>query len=391
MSDVFPPTRAAGLARLAAFAPRAGRLYAGGRNTDAGPEARPTTALLSPYIRRRLVLEREAVAAAHAGQGDSARKFVEEVFWRTYWKGYLEQHPSLWTRYRAEVAHGWDRLAAEAGLRQRFDGATAGRTGIAAFDAWAGELVARNWLHNHARMWFASIWVFTLRLPWALGADFFARHLLDGDPASNTLSWRWVAGLHTQGRPYVARAENIARYTAGRFHPAGALDEDPEPLAEDVAAPLAAVPAGDAMPAGEIALLLHDDDLCAETLDLGEARVGAVVGFSAASAMARHGVAPAVAGFAEAALADGLARAGAAFGVPPLTLAGTDIAGWVRASAAPVVAPYAPLGPAAEAMAKLPIVRVLRPWDRLAWPHARRGFFQLREHIDEVLAVGGLG
>ncbi len=76
-----------------------------------------------------------------------------------------------------------------------------------------------GYLHNHARMWFASIWIFTLRLPWVLGADFFMRHLCDGDPASNTLSWRWVAGLHTRGKTYLARASNIATYTGGRFTP----------------------------------------------------------------------------------------------------------------------------------------------------------------------------
>ena len=61
-------------------------------------------------------------------------------------------------------------------------------TGIEGFDDWARELVDTGYMHNHARMWFASIWIFTLRLPWALGADFFLRHLLDADAASNTLS-----------------------------------------------------------------------------------------------------------------------------------------------------------------------------------------------------------
>jgi len=49
----------------------------------------------------------------------------------------------------------------------------------------------------------------TLGLPWQIGADFFPRHLLDGDAASNTLGWRWVAGLHTLGKVYAARSENI--------------------------------------------------------------------------------------------------------------------------------------------------------------------------------------
>jgi deoxyribodipyrimidine photo-lyase len=59
-------------------------------------------------------------------------------------------------------------------------------------------------------MWFASIWIFTLRLPWPLGAAFFQAHLQDHDAASNTLSWRWVAGIQTPGKHYLARAENIA-------------------------------------------------------------------------------------------------------------------------------------------------------------------------------------
>jgi deoxyribodipyrimidine photo-lyase len=81
------------------------------------------------------------------------------------------------------------------GPTQPLGGATFGRTGIACFDQWTGELLETGYLHNHARVWFSSIWIFTLRLPWKLGADFFIRFLNDGDSASNTLSWRWVAGL----------------------------------------------------------------------------------------------------------------------------------------------------------------------------------------------------
>ncbi len=92
-----------------------------------------------------------------------------------------------------------------------------GKTGIKCFDSWVNELRDRNYLHNHTRMWFASIWIFTLELPWQLGARFFMRHLLDGDAASNTLSWRWVAGLQTPGKHYLARSNNISRYTDGRF------------------------------------------------------------------------------------------------------------------------------------------------------------------------------
>ena len=86
------------------------------------------------------------------------------------------------------------------------------------------------------------------------------RHLIDGDPASNTLSWRWVAGLHTRGKPYAARAENIRRYTDGRYDPAG-LNEDPVALEEPDPPSARALPPGDAPPADDVALLLHLDDL----------------------------------------------------------------------------------------------------------------------------------
>ena len=91
------------------------------------------------------------------------------------------------------------------------------RSGIPAMDAWTSELIETGYLHNHARMWYASIWIHTLKLPWTLGAEFFLRNLLDGDVASNTLSWRWVAGLHTVGKFYLAQKSNICKFTAGRL------------------------------------------------------------------------------------------------------------------------------------------------------------------------------
>jgi hypothetical protein len=67
-------------------------------------------------------------------------------------------------------------------------------------------------------MWFASIWIFTLELPWQLGAEFFMQHLFDGDAASNTLGWRWVAGVQTQGKHYLASEWNIKKFTNNRFN-----------------------------------------------------------------------------------------------------------------------------------------------------------------------------
>jgi deoxyribodipyrimidine photo-lyase len=383
------PTRAAGLARLAAFVPRAGRLYAAERNHDRGAGRHDSVSGLSPYLRHRLVLEREVLAATIARWAPStAQKFVSEVYWRTYFKGFLERRPTIWHAYRREV----DLLQeAPAALRRDIAAAEAGTTGIDAFDHWARELVETGYLHNHARMWFASIWIFTLRLPWQAGADVFLRHLLDGDPASNTLSWRWVAGLHTRGRSYRATADNIARYTDGRFAPAG-LAATAEPLTEADEHPLRPAPAGDPLPDGPALLLLTEEDCAAETL-VDTARIAGAVAASSAAGRSPAPVAAAVTRWTEGALADAAARVGGS--VPNIPLAAAPLADAARqAGVDTIVTPYVPVGPAADALAAargalsaegMRVATVLRPEDAAAWPHAGRGFFQLRERIGELL------
>lgn len=374
MDRSFPMTRAAGLDRLSAFLADAGAAYAAERNTDRGPARAATTSALSPYLRRRLVTEAEVVAAAESAFGDGgAEKFVSEVFWRAYFKGHLETHPAAWTDALASAEADHARLLAEPGLRRTYEAAVQGRSGIDGFDDWARELVETGWLHNHARMWFASIWIFTLRLPWALGADFFMRHLLDGDPASNTLSWRWVAGLHTRGKHYVARAENIRRYTEGRFDPAG-LDEYPDALDEPMPPREIPLPPADAPPSGEGALLLHLDDLNPESLPLGAATVVRIGGLIAHADGASDRVRSADA----EAMADALARAAAHFGCP----AGPVEAGW--AGDQPVVTAWAPVGPSAAALPK-GCRRVRRAWDEAAWPRSTRGYSRLRSVIPALL------
>ncbi len=141
----FTPTRSAGLARLNDFVPRAGRIYADGRNADHGPDARANVSMLSPYIRHRLVTEEEVVAAVLARHsGAVAEKFVQEVLWRTYWKGWLELRPEVWARFVAER----DAVT----TNKYVAAAEAGTTGIDGFDDWARELTETGYLHNHARM-----------------------------------------------------------------------------------------------------------------------------------------------------------------------------------------------------------------------------------------------
>lgn len=387
MSTPMIATRAAGLQSLAAFVPRAGRAYADGRNVDAGPDQPRAVSGLSPYVRHRLLTEAEVVdAVLQRHTLSAAEKFVQEVCWRTYWKGWLQQRPQAWRDYVAARDAHLLRLQQISGLRLGYTQACEGRTGIDCFDAWAQELVATGTLHNHTRMWFASIWIFTLRLPWELGADWFMRHLADADAASNTLSWRWVAGLHTVGKHYVARAENIERYTRGRFNPVGQLNESAAPLTAPppyARQPLATLPSDD--PRTPSALLLTDDDLSAGDLWPAAApppRAIAVFrgGIAARSPQPLGAVASA---FANAAIDDAMARLRQRWPdsvvVEPEALAETG-AQQIRMAEAPV-------GPGADALPTLPlpVVAQRRDWDAAFWPHATRGFFQLRERIPQIL------
>ena len=266
----FEPTQGAGLKRLEKFAPRTGAHYTGQRNYDYGSTHRSSVSVLSPWIKHRLVTEEEVLTQILARHSLSASmKFVQEVFWRSYFKGWMEQHPSVWHGYQSGVEAGFNALESNKFRKTDFDAAIEGRTGIDCFDHWCGELIETGYLHNHARMWFASIWIFTLRLPWELGAHFFLNHLLDGDPAANTLSWRWVGGLHTKGKTYLARPSNIAQFTNGRFEPIGQLSLTAEPLLEDFDHPFVPLPPTQPMPQGNYLLLITPEDCRSETFISG--------------------------------------------------------------------------------------------------------------------------
>lgn len=379
----FQPSREAGLARLNAFLPRAGEAYARLRNYDYGPENRDNISLLSPYIRHRLVTEEEVVQAVLGKHSpNEADKFIQEVFWRTYWKGWLEMRPSLWDDWRREVAHLQD-----AGVDT--SEAEAGETGIPCFDSWAKELCETGYLHNHARMWFASIWIFTLGLPWQLGAAFFLRQLVDGDPASNTLSWRWVAGLQTPGKCYHATAENIATYTAGRFKPAP-VRHGPAPGLVPNPPPIP-LPRDGAAPSGPCLLVLTEEDLHAESLPLSGTTIVAVAALRPETGT----VSPQVQSFRTAALADALGRAQAHFSVEASIMSNDQLIEHATSlGVTQIVTAYAPVGPTADHLAELDqscqsaglrLSRIRREWDKKAWPYATKGFFPFRQHIPELL------
>ena len=185
--------------------------YANKRNFDFGPENRSNISYLSPYISHRLLFEYDvAKKVLSKFPYLKVEKFIQEIFWRTYWKGWLELRPDVWNDYKSSI----ETLNKDDSYYEAIEG----RTNIDCFNDWVYELKNQNYLHNHARMWFASIWIFTLGLPWQLGAQLFLKHLYDGDAASNTLSWKWVAGLQTKGKHYIARPDNIQKFTNGRYN-----------------------------------------------------------------------------------------------------------------------------------------------------------------------------
>ena len=394
--DTFPATRNAALSRLIQFAPRAGHTYASGRNIDPGPEQAGAVSKLSPYLRYRMLTEQEVVGAALGRHSlPAAEKYVQEVLWRTYWKGWLEMRPSVWTQYRQERDRQLDSFPNARAIRS----AEAGETGIEGFDDWARELVQTGYLHNHARMWFASIWIFTLRLPWALGADFFLRHLVDADAASNTLSWRWVAGLQTAGKTYLATADNIARFTNGRFVPKGLATIATMPA--DVTTPaLRPLPQAAFFDAHKPAyLLVTPEDMHPESVFGAPAKIiGASILVDPETLWGDNARA-----FVAATTHDVTERVSNAFKCPTALLGNLDAAALITqaraAGAEQVITSYAPTGPVADALCRIapilaaegvPLFQVRRAWDENFWPHATKGFFPFKENISKILKEMGL-
>ena len=184
------------------------------RNFDYGPDKRSNVSCLSPYVTHGVISEVELIKKSlNKYSFVKNEKFIQEIMWRTFWKGWMELRPDVWADYLLELNQIKDKYKND----QDYKKAVEGSTEIQCFNEWVGELKENNYLHNHARMWFASIWIFTLELPWQLGAEFFMQHLYDGDPASNTLGWRWVAGIQTQGKNYLASEWNIKKFTDNRF------------------------------------------------------------------------------------------------------------------------------------------------------------------------------
>lgn len=231
---MFEASRAKAIDKLNIFIENNLSEYSKLRNFDFGPDNRSNISCLSPYITHGVINELEVIDKSLKKFSFSKNeKFIQEVLWRVYWKGWLELRPNVWSDYLIEL----DNVRNQFKNNQNYLNAIEGKTEIDCFNQWVNELKENNYLHNHSRMWFASIWIFTLELPWQLGAEFFMQHLYDGDAASNTLGWRWVAGVQTQGKHYLASEWNINKFTNNRFKNIK-LNENATPIFSDKTYPV---------------------------------------------------------------------------------------------------------------------------------------------------------
>lgn len=215
---IFEPTLEAGHARLAAVHPDA---YARTRNALDGAVTR-----LSPYLTHGLLSLREVYSAVHARHPLHAQhKLVFELGWRAYYRHVWSHlgdgiHQSLRPGLLPDAAYQPEMPA----------DVLEARTGIAAIDLAVRELYAPGYVHNHARMWLASYLVHLRKVHWHVGAQWMLGHLLDGDLASNHLSWQWVAGTGSS-KPYLFNADNVAKYAPAHWHsPGTSIDTSYEAL-----------------------------------------------------------------------------------------------------------------------------------------------------------------
>ena len=403
-TPVFAATRKHALDQLDAFIPFAGR-YARDRNHVL--PGHTNVSKLSPAIRHRLILESECAAAPlRRYAASTVEKFTQEVYWRRYWKNWLSLRPQVWTQYLDELAVLQNDPSMEA-TRARAAHCEAGQSSIAIMNHFARELIATGYLHNHARMWFAGWWIHIERLPWQLGADFFLRHLLDGDPASNTLSWRWVAGLQTPGKTYLPRRSNLEKYLLSEV-----LEAHHEGL-EQLEHPQALILPTEARPAisrpslpptpslheGRIGIWIHEEDLLIEQSPLASLHPKAIIATQDSTTWTRLRYPEIKTSWLKTAIDDAAKRASNAFGIEAEISADPSITDalihWASEHQLQQIATMRPeIGPlhdqlatlqAALSNAGIELIFFDRPEDVALRPLATGGFFGFWEKMQKLL------
>ncbi|MBC5794721.1 deoxyribodipyrimidine photo-lyase [Sphaerospermopsis sp. LEGE 00249] len=184
--------------------------YAKTRNSLTGAVTR-----LSPYIRYGVLSLREIRddSLERVENPDDASKLINELGWRDYWQRlYVKLGKGIWEN-QEEYKTGYKVADYAKNLPEDI---IEGKTGLVCIDNFSQELRKTGYLHNHIRMWLAAYIIHWRRIQWQAGAKWFLQHLLDGDPASNNMSWQWVASTFSH-KPYFFNRENLERYTKGVY------------------------------------------------------------------------------------------------------------------------------------------------------------------------------
>lgn len=400
---IFAATRKDALDQLDAFIPAAGR-YSSARNHVL--TGHTNVSRLSPAIRHRLILESECAAAPlRRYAASTVEKFTQEIYWRRYWKNWLSLRPEVWSDYLDQLAVLQNDPNTEA-TRARAARCEAGESPVAIMNHFSRELVETGYLHNHARMWFAGWWIHIERLPWQLGADFFFRHLLDGDPASNTLSWRWVAGLQTPGKTYLPRRSNLEKYLSPEIlamhHEGLELLEQPQafllPTEERPTITRSSRSPTPPLRDGRVGIWIHEEDLFIEQSPLASLKPGAILATGASATWTRFRYPEYKINWLRSALADAAKRAGSAFEVEAQFHAGLSIIDalllWASKNQLQQIAAMRPeIGPLHDQLAdiqtslnhaNIDIILFDRPEDLALRPLATAGFFGFWEKMQKL-------
>ncbi len=164
---------------------------------------------LSPYIRHAIIsLNEVRNRALETGDDKAVGKFIQELGWRDFWQRIYAQNPQwIWS----DIEDYKTGFAADDYVDALPEDIAAGETESAAMNHFINELKRSGYLHNHARMYLAAYIVHWRRIKWQAGAAFFLTHLLDGDPASNNLSFQWVASTFAN-KPYYFNLENLQKF-----------------------------------------------------------------------------------------------------------------------------------------------------------------------------------
>jgi len=398
----FAASRQAALAQWENFLPRVPE-YAARRNQVIGGHL--NVSRLSPAIRCRLITEEEILGSLRERfPFSTVEKFVQELLWRGYWKAWLETHPGVWADYKRQCGSARSALLPE--QARRVQAIQMAKSGVAVIDLFTRELLETGYLHNHARMWWASYWIHVEKLPWPLGADVFYRHLLDGDAASNTLSWRWVAGLQTRGKAYLVRRSNIEKFLSPPLLDQKGLEKLDDNRVEAASVtdanryPFAHWPASTGLPTlagSRWGLWLHEEDANPESLNLPESAPASIRGFiQPYSDEPLNNLSSQRQEYIRATLQDAMFRAASHWNLGRNQLALVDapcltdaLVEWAHHEKLDAIALSRPavgfLGdqvPRVQTILDqigIKLVTIVRSWDESLYPHAQGGFFKFWE------------